>query len=58
MKYKAFPTSQIYLITYIHFPKTIQTEFKRNDIPLREKIHGNIFFFLKISPTKCSNTEM
>lgn len=47
MKYKAFPTSQIYLITYIHFPKTIQTEFKRNDIPLREKIHGNIFFFLK-----------
>ena len=44
MKYKAFPTSQIYLITYVHFSKTIQTEFKRNDIPLWEKIHGKIFF--------------
>lgn len=49
MKYKAFLTSQIYLTTYVHFPKTIQTEFKCNDIPLWEKIHGKIFFLKNTS---------
>ena len=37
-----FVLPQIYVISYVHFAKTIQMEFKHNYIPLWEKIHSKI----------------